>query len=146
LLLTFYGWQNLQFLANISDHAGLGYHRAVWRNSETLAIIRQSEPDKPIFTNSPEAVYLHTGISAQSLPKKFETATQQLNENYDFDMQYIHTEMPNGAYLVLFDAIPQVAFSGREELMQELSPHPVVQMDDGVIYGPTFPFFSDMPR
>jgi hypothetical protein len=53
---------------------GMDFTASSWRKSPALAYVREHSL-KPLFTNCPEAVYLHTGKAASLLPRRFYYAT-----------------------------------------------------------------------
>jgi hypothetical protein len=54
---------------------GADFTSARWWKSPALAFLRQHELDAPLYSNCPEAIYLHTGKTAALLPRRFYYAT-----------------------------------------------------------------------
>ena len=109
----FYVYSGLSWGVSNSNN-GLGFSSKAWQDSELILQIKNLPPGSPIISNSPHAVYILTGNSAQALPKeRFET-TQEENQNYLSDMKNIGSKIQNQhAFVIYFN------LSGRDSQGQE---------------------------
>ncbi len=115
----------------------LGFSSPIWRQSETLALVKHLPAQVVIFSNSPEAIYLHTNRPVYPLPKKFLSANQQLNASYAADLSTMQGQIENQrGVLVYFNTLPERStLPTAAELEAQLSLCVVAQAADGVIYG-----------
>lgn len=115
----------------------LGFSSPIWRQSETLALVKRLPAEAVIFSNSPEAIYLYTNRPVQPLPKKFLSANQQLNASYAADLSSMQGQIENQrGVLVYFNTLPERStLPTAEELKAQLSLCVVAQAADGAIYG-----------
>ncbi len=120
----------------VSYLQGLGFSSLAWQQSELLAHVRRLPAGKPIFTNSPEAIYLYTDKPARPMPKKFFAADQQVNPNYQAALTDIKKELQNGGVIVYFNTLVGItSLATKDELEAELQVCVLAHASDGTIYG-----------
>lgn len=114
---------------------GIGFSTPRWENSQLIAEIKQLPPEIAIFSNVPEAIYLHSGHPASRLPRVFELSTQQTNPEYDLEMLDVGERMTNGrGVLAYFNQPGRNTNPTLEEIMGVLSLQPQAQVADGTLY------------
>lgn len=64
----------INLLKEVHDE-GVDFTSVRWWKSPSLAFLRQYKLDAPLYSNCPEAIYLHTGRPAELLPRRFYYAT-----------------------------------------------------------------------
>ena len=132
---SFYLSQGISWLV-FSYHHGRGYSSQSWRESKLIARIKVLEPHAPVFTNAPDAVYLLTGRPATMLPRKVDTATGKLNEDYPTQLVATRSQLgKRNAVVVYFKTITwRWYLPSEEELEKELDLRQVAREKDGSIY------------
>jgi hypothetical protein len=113
---------------------GLGFNSRLWHQSETLAELKTLPETRFVYSNAPEAIYIHLRRNAGKLPRRVESGTQLVNPNYAAELSAIqHDMIERGAAIVLFD------LSWRNQpLDAELIALPAIQLlfeaNDGQVY------------
>lgn len=130
-----YGVSAIHFVSN-SYLNGIGFNSVVWRNSTTVAEVNRLPQGILIYSNAPEIVYVHSGRSALSLPRKYETANRRFNAAYDADLALLGDQIEkNHAKIVYFKAVQRASLPSESELIDKLPISVLVQGMDGTIYG-----------
>jgi hypothetical protein len=115
---------------------GIGFTSRWWRESPTLAALRNYPADQVVYTNAPEALYLYTQRSARVLPKKYESANQRPNDNYDQELIQLKEQiLDEGGIIVYFDPLIRSTLPSANEILEILELKVLEQTADGVIYG-----------
>ncbi len=131
----FYLIQGTSWLV-FSYNYGIGYSSPLWKESKLMARVKALEPQVPLFTNAPDAIYLLAGRPASMLPRKLDPSTGKLNRDYASQLASLRKELKgkNGA-LVYFESITWRWYLPRgEELKEKLGLRAVAQEEDGSIY------------
>jgi len=81
---------------------GIGFNRAEWRQSQTVALVRELPTDVLLYANSPEAIYLHTGRSAQQLPRRFDSVAGRPNGDFERALQSLGERLAQEQGVVAF--------------------------------------------
>jgi hypothetical protein len=124
-------------LVSSSYREGIGLNSREWLQSETLNELEIYSPEIVIYSNAPDAIYLHTGRPAVSLPRKYERASQRVNHNYSSDLVNIQNLVDsNQALIVYFSTLNRPNISTEEELSTDLRLDVVANLSDGKIFGP----------
>lgn len=112
---------------------GLGYANPTWKNSATLALLREHAPSGVLYANEPEAVYVHTGLPAIRSPRKFIFASPHTPVD-DFARlpHAVRAEPPT--HLVWFDHGGWNNLFTVEELQTILEMETIAQTSDGTIF------------
>ncbi len=119
-----------------SHSRGLGYASRMWRQSETITMVKALPPDIWVYSNIPEVIYLLTGRPSGSLPGK--TESEYRSELARIDRRLRNREV----LLVYFREVPGRDFPGRgylpseQELKAALPLKLIDEGPDGAIYGP----------
>jgi hypothetical protein len=128
----------LSAVINIADksyQSGIGYNDLAWKNSKTLAAVRELSNEVSIYTNSTEAIYIGTGRIAKSIPKKFESMSQTENTNYLHDVLIMYQEIQDeGGVLVYFDRVKRPTLPDISELLSLVDLQLISTLGDGEIY------------
>lgn len=114
---------------------GLGFNHTQWRNSSLLASLEMFDENATIYSNSPEAIYIHTKRSAYGLPRSINKVNSDENELFMQEMELMRTRLQDHeGLLVYFSGIRSDAWLNAGELVKAtgldlLSAHP-----EGAIY------------
>lgn len=126
----------LSHTANQLTQTGLGYNHVSWRTSDTLSYLRSQEysggEDSPIYSNDPEAVYIHTGATTISSPE-----AQGYNSNEPRrSVASIAGAWPSSptALLVWFHGTDRDHLYEVEDLKRAANISVVARLADGTIY------------
>ena len=114
---------------------GSGYASEAWRSSETLREVAALPPDASIFSNTPEAIYIHTGRSASILPRQVIPATRRPNDAFAEEMARMRRRLEqDGGFIVLLPALRRDYLPSESELMELLPLRVRSRLTDGAIY------------
>jgi hypothetical protein len=115
---------------------GIGFTSRWWRESPTLAVLTTYPADQVVYTNAPEALDLYTHLSARAMPKKYESANQRPNENYDRELAELKKQLlVEKGIIVYFDPMMRSTLPSTQEILGILGLEVLEQTADGVIYG-----------
>jgi len=128
--VALYGVRSLGLIGDGYTH-GIGFGREEWRKSETIARVRDLPEARPIYSDSPEAVYLLTGRAAYRWPRQFLTTGRKVNDLYAEQLAGIARQLGrSGGAVVDFDQVgPEIDVAG----LVSLAPK-VTDTADGRIY------------
>lgn len=142
------GWLGALVLAASYAHAaavriprahdeGLGYARAVWRESDILRKLRTLPPGTPVYTNGADAVSLVTGRPAAGLPAKIDVRTRRPNPRYSDELAALGERLQGGAVVAYLHRITWRAwlYPSEEELRRRFGLRPLLQGADGIVWG-----------
>ncbi len=139
LVVLFFSTTYLFMGMNLSIRSydqGLGFSSLQWRNSELVDQINELPATVTIHSNAPYAVYALTGRPALSLPKKFLSMNQRVNDNFAVDMANIGAEInKNGGVIVFFDLFSRDPLEMKGEIEDTLSLKVISETTIGTIYG-----------
>jgi 4-amino-4-deoxy-L-arabinose transferase-like glycosyltransferase len=128
-----YGLKGINYLLD-GYHHGIGFSSVAWQQSDIWGQVNQLPADTLLFSNSPEAIYVNTGRIASRIPSKMFKASQQLNENYTFNLDTMKQQLKiQNGYLIYFNPLRIEAPPLDPSVMEELSL--LWQTDVGAIYG-----------
>jgi hypothetical protein len=115
---------------------GWGFSSRAWRQSRTLGHLGELDPDVPLFSNAPEIVYLHSGRSAQGLPRTRFLMNQQPNREFGTQLTAVGHEVRTRCGVVVYlRNLRQMAMPTELEVRSGLSLDVLLDVDDGVIWG-----------
>jgi 4-amino-4-deoxy-L-arabinose transferase-like glycosyltransferase len=117
-----------------SNANGLGFNGRLFRESETLAQLRALPATGMLYSNAPEAIYIHMGTMAEKLPRPVESATQLPNPDYAVQLAAMQQEIDDRSVLVVLFDLPWRSAAGERELIDQLGLHQIVETSDGKIY------------
>jgi len=117
---------------------GLGFNSVAWRTSQVLSEVRSLPVNTPMFSNSPEAIYLWTGRAAARLPRVYNLVDRVPNAAYATELAAMRRQLEemNGA-IVIFSAVRGSSMPSLGQLLQALPLSPVFEGSDGAIYALT---------
>jgi hypothetical protein len=128
-------WGSIQYIATAYTD-GIGFTSRRWRDSPTLALLMDYPAGQIVYTNAPEALYLYTHLDTQSVPRKYESANQRPNDQYDAELLAIKKNIINhGGKIVYFDSLMRPNLPSEQEILQKLNLQLLVRTEDGFIYG-----------
>jgi hypothetical protein len=114
---------------------GIGFNSLAWRDSPTLASLEQIPSETPLFSNSPEAIYLHSGRVALRLPRVFQPSDQTPNPEYSGEVEAMARRLAEEAgVIVYFGAIRGRSLPSEADLEEALPLTSLVSTSDGTIY------------
>ncbi len=121
---------------SLSYKDGLGYASRRWKQSKLMKHIRDLDPQRPVFTNAPDAIYIHTGRVAYMIPTKVNPGTRSLNSNYSSELVQMKRKLgKDKGVLCYFSGIRWRWYLASEnELRDELGLSLLVREKDGSIY------------
>jgi hypothetical protein len=128
-----YGIRSAGLLQN-SATTGLGFSSNRWRNSETIRLVAQLDPQLLIYSNEALPVYFLSGHPAYSVPEKVDPVKDSLRAEFPALFDEMRRRLETGqAVLVLFhpQSLP-AELPGLDLLTEDLTPVGVA--DDGIIY------------
>jgi len=135
---VFLGLSGIDAVAYVSQgrRDGLGFNGRLWHESETLEALGKLRPTGAVYTNAPEAVYVHLSRLAEKLPQPVESATGLANPDYLNEVQAMERALERGGMVVLFE-LPWRNWRRDGERVEKLGLRVLVKTGDGVIYGAT---------
>ena len=116
------------------SRGGLGVVSAAWRNSETLAQIRQLDVELRLYSDEAFPIYFLTGTPASWVPERIDPVKGTERSEYRDELEVMHASVVAGeAALVLFhpDSL-RPELPSLDELTAGLEP--ALVMADGTIY------------
>ena len=117
-----------------SHREGLGFQNVRWSDSKLIRQLRELQPDRVIYSNSPSAVYFHAGRAAKRIPTSFHQVNQALNAQYDRELIALSRDLATGGLLVRFNLAVGSAALEEESLLRRLQLVPLSVYPDGTIY------------
>jgi hypothetical protein len=126
--------QNMRWVFSQREQ-GLGFTSLAWQESDIMAELDDLPEDMSIYSNVPEAIYLHTGKSALSFPKKENATTNQVEANYAEKLLEMRNKLAqDSSVIVFFTAVRPEAGQIITELQAEMPLIIVIETDDGIMY------------
>jgi len=115
---------------------GQGYASRAWKESETIARVKNLPAGVSIYSNGYDAIYYLTGRPAICLPEKISHNTGLPNPNYQTEVEKMGTALKEyNALLVYFHTLPERSFLPSEaELVQQLNLRRVESNRDGSVF------------
>ena len=122
---------------------GEGFTHETWRNSPTIAAIRELPPDQKIFTNAPGVIYLLTRRQfIVTVPSEINASTRLPNPEYAGLMSRITDDLRGGRGVLVYlrnYGKRRAFYPTEEELRRTLSLHPRLLLSDGGVYDGSVP-------
>jgi hypothetical protein len=115
---------------------GQGYASRAWKESKTIAHVKNLPAGVPIYSNGYDAIYYLTNRPAIYIPEKVKHGTGLVNENYDTEVGSMGKALKErGGRLVYFNTLPERWFLPPEvELKQQLKLRSLETNVDGSVY------------
>lgn len=138
LAVTFaasYSFRGIRWFSQVRQD-GQGYASRAWKESETIARVKNLPGGVSIYSNGYDAIYYLTGRAAMYLPEKTNHNTGRRNDNYEAEVEKMRRHLEQGnVVLVYFKRLPERWFLPSEaELVQRLRPRSVEPTEDGSIF------------
>jgi hypothetical protein len=107
-----------------------------WRESELVAAVGRLEPGTVVYSNAPDAIYIHTGRPTRFLPRKFVGASRLPNETYPHDLGKCMSEIDGtSAVIAYFDNVTWRWYLPTEaELVTGVPLRTALRVADGAVY------------
>lgn len=81
---------------------GLGFNTRDAATSPLLVIVRKEYPERKLYSNASDFVYLHTNLEIQSLPNIYDAATRERNPQFIYQMAAILEEIDNQKSAIVY--------------------------------------------
>ena len=116
---------------------GGGFAHTQWRNSPTLAALRELPRERILYSNAPGVIYLLTNWPVViSLPTEYNASSRLPDPDYPQRLAQMREDLQSGrAVLVYLDryGARRWRYPSSEELEKQLALHPLARRADGVI-------------
>ncbi len=125
---------NVPRITRAAEQGAGGYNTTRWRTNETVAYVTQhrAEMRGTIYSNGPDALYILADVNAQSIPPKFQYAS---NEPAQDANTLRGAYPPEPATLIWLDQIEREDFLFTfEELNGFTNLTPIAKLRDGAVY------------
>jgi hypothetical protein len=119
------------------QESGVGYASRAWRESPTLLRLLESDEERQVVSNAPEAIRFLSDRSARMMPRfRVQAYGQELNSEYGREMERLGECLASGdCYLVVFEWIDRPYLQTARELERDFDLPVAARLEDGVIYG-----------
>lgn len=102
LLCLFYLPQMYQYLS-VSYQEGSGFSGAVWKNSETMQVLKQFPPGGTLYSNNPTAIYFVLGRQAVSIPEQYDRVKKKYRPDFEQNLAFMRQQLKNpDSALIIF--------------------------------------------
>ena len=105
-----------------------------WKNSETIAVIKQYPESTKIHTNEPCAVYFRADKNPIMMPSKDNIYTKRINEAYEKQIEDILEEVKQNNGLIAFFDLGWGYLANEKEIASKYNLKLVKDTSDGAIY------------
>ncbi|MEO8433359.1 MAG: glycosyltransferase family 39 protein [Pyrinomonadaceae bacterium] len=121
---------------NRTRQDGQIYASRIWKDSQTIAYLRNLPPEVFIYSNGYDGIYYLTGRPGQFIPEKTVFVTGRANQNYEAELEKMRkTLREKKSVLVYFNTLPERWYQPAEsELRIRLSLTAISTAKDGSIY------------
>lgn len=100
---------------------GMGFHSRAWQVSPLFAQLDLLPAHTQVYANVPSGVYLNTGRPARSLPRPRFSTTQQVNPDYEWQMEQLSRSLQDGSAVLLYVTnLPSSSVTEEQELIRAL--------------------------
>jgi hypothetical protein len=115
---------------------GQGYASRTWKESATIARIRNTPAGVPVYSNGYDAIYYLTGRRAIYVPEKVIHGTGRANQSYAAEVESMRKALgERKGFLVYFNTLPERWFLPSEsDLTSQVPLAKVLTSPDGSIY------------
>jgi hypothetical protein len=115
---------------------GQGYASRTWKESATIAHIRNAPASVPIYSNGYDAIYYLTSRPAIYVPEKVIHGTGRPNQNYAAEVESMRKALGEGkGFLIYFNTLPERWFLPSEsDLTSQIPLTKILASPDGAIY------------
>jgi hypothetical protein len=120
-------------LFNESYREGIGFNSLRWRDSDLVRELKQLGTSEILYSNAPDAVYLHTGRAARRLPTPINKLDGNPNPNYRDELLVMREVLENGGLFVYFD-LGGAATAGAMGIVRQLDLVERIVYPNGAIY------------
>jgi hypothetical protein len=118
-----------------SFEEGIGFNHLRWHQSKLLSSVSALNEHAVIYSNSPEAIYIHTRRGSYSIPRVLNKVSAGQNTAMTDEIELMRERLDTKAgYLVYFSTIQSEAWLNAEDLARLADLKPVGIFPDGTIY------------
>lgn len=104
------------FVVYRSATRGTGFSTRTWSESPIWPYLDALPAGAVLYSNAPEAIYLHTGRTAPYVPRKYEMTSLRPNTEYEEEMQSMARRVEEGAVVVYFPEVRRHYLPSAQEL------------------------------
>lgn len=134
LFATVYLYRSSVLIYN-NYESGLGFNSQEWHYSETIAELNKLPQQIAIYSNVPEAIYIHTGRPAKKIPKEIKSINQLINKDFEAEWSSMQSNIDTGEGVVVYFDVPWRSLpQTEEELVELLHLRLLEQTSDGKIF------------
>jgi hypothetical protein len=128
------------FLWSLSSfEEGIGFNHLQWRQSQLLASVSDFNEHAIIYTNSPEAMYIHTRRGSYPIPRVLNKVAAEQNARMTDEIALMRARFETEeGYLIYFSTIQSDAWLEAEDLAWAANLELVGIFPDGTIYSNSF--------
>jgi len=134
VFLTLHLFKGINLVSD-SYSEGLGFNSFSWHQSETLAWVKSLPDEVIVYSNAPEAIYVHTNRPAYKMPRKFRSINQDPNASYLSELTKMKGDLEDGEGIVVyFDLLWRTPSMDEEQVLKDLDLRILAHESDGIIY------------
>lgn len=116
-----------------------GYASELWRRSPTLAALRELPPGVAVYTNDRAAVYLGTGRTARTVPRRTDPWTRRPDPDLAEDVDRLAADVAAGRAVVVWFHGEAPGVLPEAELVRRAGITDAVEHFDATVHGPAAP-------
>ncbi|MCC6189292.1 MAG: hypothetical protein IT318_09670 [Anaerolineales bacterium] len=113
---------------------GIGFNRRAWQASPSLMKVQALPEGSVLYSNAPEAIYLHTGRGAYQIPRQFSPVSQTMNGDYAAELAEMRRRLGEGGFVVYFAGVRSSSGPSEAELVETLALQVTARTADGTLY------------
>jgi hypothetical protein len=122
-------------LVHKNYNLGIGFNSYEWHRSEIMPQLGQLPSQIAIYSNAPEAIYIHTGRTAVKVPRENRTVDDLVNEGFDSEWNLMKSRIEDGTGVIVYFYLPWRNLPQTEdELVKILALDILASESDGAIY------------
>jgi len=125
--------QTVQLVRRVDADGVGGYASPAWRDSATVAFVREELPHGVIYSNDPFAIWYQTSREARLSPRRHAYQSPQTATD-DVPALRVALESGEDVYLIWFDTVPRDFLLSLAGLNAILELEPIARIGDGAVY------------
>lgn len=126
-------WRSAGGLA-VGYEQGIGFYSRAWQASPSLMKVQELPEGSVLYSNAPEAIYLHTGRGAYQIPRQFSPVSQTMNGDYAAELAEMRRRLGEGGFVVYFAGVRSSSGPSEAELVETLALQVTARTADGLLY------------
>ncbi|MBE0411236.1 MAG: hypothetical protein IBX69_16055, partial [Anaerolineales bacterium] len=118
-----------------SSQRGIGFSAVAWKSSPILTTMQNIPSETLVYTNIPEGVYFNGQHRSLRLPIYYEAVRQQVNPDFEAEIEYAKQRLASGQVVVLFfTQLGRQENPSEGELVHRLGLELLAAQPDGNLY------------